>query len=280
MLLEILEFFMYSMLIVIISKYILVILLRKLAETLNLKAKTIGNIAGVATSVPELLTISFSAYTGLITTTIFNVISSNIINFLQYLFSIFINKNQIVFQNKAIKIDIIIAVLTIIIPVLLLISGMEIQLSIVPVFLLLFIFFYYIDINVHKLYLNKQDKKIYEKIENEKKWLKGKTKKTVKYSVEIIITTIILFVVGNLLSGVLEELCIKFNVNQSIVGILLGIITSIPELITFIESQKYHKDKVTGVIEATNNLLSSNLLNLFIIQSIGIIIYYFCLYSM
>ena len=31
--------------------------------------------------------------------------------------------------------------------------------------------------------------------------------------------------------------------------------------------------KYKGVIEATNNLISSNMLNLFIIQSVGIIIY-------
>ena len=54
-------------------------------------------------------------------------------------------------------------------------------------------------------------------------------------------------------------------------------ITSIPELVTFFESQKHYKEKkdknLLGVIEATNNLLTSNMLNLFIIQAIGIGIY-------
>ena len=65
MLIEILKFIVYSGLIVIISKYILVKALRKLAENLNLKAKTIGNVAGIATSVPELLTITTSSIRGL-----------------------------------------------------------------------------------------------------------------------------------------------------------------------------------------------------------------------
>ena len=51
---EIIKFAIYSLAIVYISKQILVKLLRKLAEILNLKAKTVGNIAGLATSVPEL----------------------------------------------------------------------------------------------------------------------------------------------------------------------------------------------------------------------------------
>ena len=49
MLIEILEFIFYSSLIVIISKYFLVTLLRKLAENLNLKAHSIGKIAGIGT---------------------------------------------------------------------------------------------------------------------------------------------------------------------------------------------------------------------------------------
>ena len=42
--------------------------------------------------------------------------------------------------------------------------------------------------------------------------------------------------------------------------------------------QKYKKEKskeILGVVEATNNMLTSNMLNLFIIQSIGILIFEF-----
>ena len=95
MLFEFLKFIIYSGLIVLISKYVLVTTLRKLAESMKLKSKTVGNIAGIATSIPELLTVSFSAFTGFIETSIFNVLSSNIINVVQYLVAVFMNKNQI-----------------------------------------------------------------------------------------------------------------------------------------------------------------------------------------
>lgn len=65
MFIEIIKFIIYSGLIVLISKYILVTTLRKLAEAMNLKAKTVGDIAGYATSVPELLTITTSSLRGL-----------------------------------------------------------------------------------------------------------------------------------------------------------------------------------------------------------------------
>ena len=74
MFIELVKFFILSILIVLIAKYVLVKVLRNLAQILNLKPKTVGNIAGIATSIPELLTVSFSAFTGFIETSIFNIL--------------------------------------------------------------------------------------------------------------------------------------------------------------------------------------------------------------
>ncbi len=276
--LEILKFIIYSLLIVVISKYILVKLLRRLAESLGLSPKAIGNIAGIATSVPEFLTVSFSAFAGFIGTSAYNILSSNIINFLQYIFSIFLNKNQKSIKNKAIKIDIIMVAITIIIPILMLVTNLEFSISIVPIFILLFIFFYYINSNVHKLYLKKEDSKFSEEIEEESKMIKGKKVIVAKYVIYLLVTAIGLYIVGNALSNVLTNLSNTFNVPDIVLGIALGFITSLPELITFFESQRHYKSQNSnelGVIEATNNLLTSNILNLFVIQTIGIIIYTF-----
>ena len=275
-LLEIIKLLFLTLLIVSISKYLLVVYLRKLSETLNLKPKTVGTISGIATSVPELLTVSFSSYIGLVNTSIYNILSSNIINLILYLFSIVVNKNFSSLKNKAIKIDIILVIFTILIPLIILLLNIKISIAIVPFFILLFIFFYLININTHNLYLKKEENLIYENIQKEEKWLKGKKNKTIKYIIYLIIICILLFVIGNSLSNILENLCVQLSIPELIIGILLGVITSIPELITFIEAQKHHKKQQniqSGVVEATNNLLSSNILNLFIIQSIGILIY-------
>ena len=123
MLVEILKFVLFSILIVLISKYVLVKLLRKLGESLNLSAKTVGNVTGLATSVPELLTVTFSAFAGLSATSIYNIISSNVINLVQYILSIILNKNQKQFSNKGIKIKLILVLITILIPILILIFN-------------------------------------------------------------------------------------------------------------------------------------------------------------
>ena len=273
MLFEIIKFIAYSILIVLISKYILVTILRKLAESLNLKAKTVGNIAGYATSVPEFLTITASSLRGLSGASVYNILSSNVINLIQYLGAIILNKNFDKLKNKAIKIDLILVLFTIIIPSMLLRLDIELNLFIVPAFIILYLLFIFLNNNVHRLYLKKEDKEL--EIEKKKKEGKENKNKAIKYFIILLLTGILLFIIGELLGDTLENLCNLFGISEMIVGVLLGVITSLPELITFLESQKHHRksnDNMLGVIEATNNLLTSNMLNLFAIQTIGILI--------
>jgi len=277
LIIEFLKFIVYSALIVVIAKYILVTTLRKLAEALNLKPKTVGDIAGYATSAPELLTITTASFSGLMSASSINVLSSNIINLIQYIFAIFLNKNQKTLRNKAIKVDLILVLLTIILPIILLKFNIEMNIAIVPMFIILYTLFRFLNNNVHKLYLKNEDEKLETKIEKEAKWERGNKKKITKYIIYLFITGILLFIVSELLGNNLELLCNSFGISQGIIGILLGFITSIPELITFFESQKHYKrqksSELLGVVEATNNLFTSNILNLFVIQTIGILIF-------
>lgn len=266
MLIEFIKFFIFSILIVLISKYMLVKVLRNVGEILNLKPKTIGNISGIATSIPELLTVSFSAFVGFIETSTFNILSSNVINLVQYIASIILNKNQSKLKNNAIKVDLILVIITIIIPIVMIILKIEANFELVPIFLILLYVFYRLSKNAHKVYLKQ------EKEEKEKSVVK---KALILNILGIIFAGILLYYIGDLLSGTLEILCTALKVPEFILGILLGIITSIPEFITFFESQKHHmaKESNDGIVEATSNLLSSNLLNIFVIQSLGIVIF-------
>jgi len=285
--LQIIQFLFYSTLIVMVSKYLLIPNLRNIAKLLKLSSKKVGNIAGIATSIPELLTVSFSAFTGLIATSTYNIITSNTVNLFQYALSVILNKNQKKLKNKAIRIDLSLVYFTILIPILMITFNIENNLIIIPFFIILSFLFYRITNNAHKLYItkdkyNKEEYKLEEKKEKNRsknnsisieKYSKKSIWKIIIQFLILIVIGIILYVIGNRLSNILDQLCRRFNVSEFILGVLLGIITSIPELITFFESQKYHT-KEEGIIEATGNLLTSNIMNLFIIQSIGIIIFY------
>jgi Ca2+/Na+ antiporter len=275
MIVEIIKFILYSGLIVLISKYILVSTLRKLAEALNLKAKTVGDIAGYATSVPELLTITTSSLRGLTGASVYNILSSNVINLIQYLGSILLNKNTSKLRNRAIITDLVLVFFTIAIPIAFLKLNIELKLAVVPLFVILYILFRVLNNHVHKLYLKNEDVELAEEIEEEREEQKKNPKKVLIYAVVLIVTGILLFVIGELLGNTLENLCNLFGVSEVIVGILLGFVTSLPELITFFEAQRHYKkvdDDMLGVVEATNNLLTSNILNLFAIQTVGILI--------
>lgn len=277
LLIEIIKFLIYSIVIVLISKYALVRILRKLGELLKLKPKVIGNIAGIATSIPELLTVSFSALTGLIETSVYNIISSNVINLIQYSAAVILNKNQKVLKNKAIRIDLFLVGITIIIPIIMLVFNFESQFIIVPIFIVMLLIFYKITNNAHKLYMKKNNNEevvesnVKENIEENN--IRKDMLMVVIQIIFLIIVGLILYVVGNLLSDVLNNLCVRFGIPELIIGVLLGFITSLPELITFFEAQKHHTDDKEGVVEATSNLLTSNIMNLFVIQSTGIVIY-------
>ena len=282
MILEIIKFFVYAFLIVVISKYILVKSLRKLAENLKLKPRTIGNIAGIATSIPEFLTVTVSSFRGLMGTSFYNIISSNVINFIQYSVSIIINKNYTAIKNKGIVIQNILVILTIIFPIILLKLENTLNIVIVFIFVSMYIIFYWISKKIHERYLHDEDTRMaqeeFDRIKNETESIeKGKNRRSCIYVGYILMAGILLYFIGNALGIALENLAEIFEIAEWVLGVLLGMITSIPELITFFESQKHYKKeedkKLLGIIEATNNLLTSNMLNLFIIQAIGIGIY-------
>lgn len=269
---NVIEFILFSGIIVLISKNILVKTLRNLAENLRLNPKTVGDIAGIATSIPELLTICVSSFKGLISASIYNVLSSNIINFIQYITAIFLNKNQNKIKNKAIQIDIMLVIVTIILPISFILTKSEIHLIMIPV---LFVMFWGVkEINniAHKLYLQNKNKEVERVFLQDDGIKRDNIRVIIKNICILIITGVVLFFIGNLLGNTLEILCRKFSIPEFVIGVILGFVTSIPELVTFFESQRHHKkleNNMLGVVEATNNLLMSNSLNLFIIYSVG-----------
>ena len=205
---------------------------------------------------------------------------------MQYLFSIFLNQNQKKLKNKALKIDIILVMCTIIIPIVMTIFNVDFNIKVIPLFIILFIFFYYLNFKVHQFYLENNLEKLnkdtidYNKLKTNKikkeKDNKIRSLKILIYIVFLICIGGVLYFIGNNLNIVLSKLCNLFNIPEQLIGFTLGFVTSIPELITFFESQKEYKkteNSELGVIEATNNLLTSNILNLFVVQTISIVIF-------
>ncbi len=76
------------------------------------------------------------------------------------------------------------------------ITGIEANITIVPIFILAFIALYFIKGNAYKIYKIKGMSKAEEKkIEEEKKWVKNKNKLALLTVIKLLITGVILFVV-------------------------------------------------------------------------------------
>lgn len=266
MLVELIKFLLLSICIVLITKFMLIPVLRKIIEELNLSNKVAGKIIGISTSLPELISAIVSSCSGLLLVTTYNIISSNIINVMLFYISIIFNKNIKYLKNKKIKIELIMVSITILFSILLL--GFKNNSNIYIVIFLMISYLIY----------NSFNKEIHKKLINiDFSLLKKHSKNILKiilYIILIILTGGLLFIVGYYLENVLTTLSYSFEIPSIILGFILGISTSIPEFITFFSSQKVHLfNRYKGVEEATSNLLSSNMFNLCIVESIAIIIY-------
>ena len=78
-------------------------------------------------------------------------------NLIQYYGAVILNKNQKALKNKAIKVDIILVVITIILPICFILIKTEFQITMVPVLILLYFGFKKINTNAHKLYLKEEE---------------------------------------------------------------------------------------------------------------------------
>ncbi len=262
--------------IVLVSKYMLVKALRVFGESLNLNPKIVGSITGFATSVPELLTVTVSSAMGLMGTSVYNILTSNIINLIQYIASVFINKNEKFFRKKALKVDVILVLLTIFIPYFIMIFNITLNTFIIPVLFVLFFGFYFISYQMHKHFLIKDEEQLNEKILEEEQQLENKGVNAILSALVILASGGCLYFVCTILKSTLENLTSYFGIPEVVLGIVFGFVTSIPELITFFESQRYYIKKDNselGMVEVTSNLLMSNIMNLFFILPIGILLF-------
>ena len=273
--------------IVVVTRNMMISSIRKIAVYLRWDTKIVGKIFGYATSMPELLNAFVSASIGMISTSIYNVISSNIINVVFVLISTFICKRTKSIIHKKFIVDYIMTVISILIPITLMKFGIADKLTVIPLFIIFYLIFIYISSRTN--YFKEAEEELEDErkeIVREEKKEKLKTRRLNKVRKQrVIISFIILFssfvllyILGDRLSIVLETLGKEFKVPEIVLGIIIGIATSLPELLSFFSSYKRHSrctnpNKDKGAVEVINNLVASNVANLCIIQTLAIIVF-------
>lgn len=276
-------FIILSFLIILVTKKMMIYSIRRIAIFLRWKNNIVGQLLGYATSTPELIGAIVSGSIGMIETSIINVLSSNIVNlFLVLITAMCFKKTKSIF-NKKFKYDYIMVVITIVLPYILYKFNYANKLETIPLLIIVYLLYQlfskynnYFASEKEELKLEKQSIRLGTKILKKKKIRVDRKKKLRKSIVVLVISLILLYVLGTLLGNILENLGRRLNVPEVVLGIVLGIITSIPETITFISSFHRHRrnknlDNDYGAVEVVNNLVTSNVSNLAIIQTVAII---------
>ena len=289
MIIDLVIFVIAILLLVILTKMVVLVNIRRMAVYLKLDSHVVGKLLGYSACIPEIINVFIAARVGLFNDSIFNVITSNIIKIIfAFVVSLAFWKFKGLFRKKFIK-DYILILITTIAPCILYYFGVHEE--IMTISILVNIYLIFLLFNKNNRYFEDEDdeiEKIERRIKIEEKKLHLKTRKLNKerkhkvaiIMFNLIIAFVILYILSYVIFITLNNLAIEHNFRSELLGILMGIFVSIPELITFIFSYKRHNrvknyKNDQGAIEVINNLVTSNIAGLCIVHTIAIILVYF-----
>ncbi len=231
----------------------------------NLSSKAKGQIIGYSTSVPEFTIVVSSAFAGVFDAGLWNIASSNIINWILFAIAVLFYKQQRDMLDKKFIEEIVFASVAVLIPLFL--SLAKVGLNIPMAFGLIALFIVY---------------KIVDKLLNKNEIAPPKASETKSNPLLGILLLIggvgaVIFC-GKFLGQSSERLINQLGIPAWTIGWILGFITSLPELTSFFEI--FHLHKIRGTLhlkddmqEALDTLVASNCSNLGIILPIGLIIF-------
>lgn len=283
MILSLIIFIILVVLIVLVTRNIMIYNIRKLAILLSWKSSIVGQVLGYATSTPELLSAFVAGSLGMVSTSIYNVLSSNFVNLFLVVILTIIYKRQKSIINKKFIYDYIIILITLIVPLVLVITNLATTVYAVPALLIIYgVYLYgakyveYFASEETELELEEKSHKLGMKISKKRKIKVDEKRKVAQCVVMLMLSIVALYFLGEALGNELEKLGKELGVSEMLLGMIMGIITSIPELLTFLTSYRrhrryHHPEEDRGAVEVINNLATSNISNLAIIQTVAII---------
>ncbi|MCK4565649.1 MAG: hypothetical protein KAU94_13350, partial [Verrucomicrobia bacterium] len=247
-------------------RFLLIPGIGKIGAALKFSAKVRGQMIGYATSVPELTVLVAGALAGVFNAGLWNIAASNIINWALFLVTVFAFRQQLDLKNKGFIDEIVFGILSVAIPLLM--FAAHIATSYVTAVGLLGFFVVY---KIMDKRLNKTGKPAPVPPGSENGTLGGG-------SVFLVVGVLVILLSGKFLGSSAGSLIKQLNVPAWAVGWILGLVTSVCELTSFIEIYRIHKPKDTprhikDTQEAIDALVASNVSNLGLILPIGMVVY-------
>ena len=247
-------------------RFLLIPGIGKIGVALNFSAKMRGQMIGYATSVPEFTVLVAGALAGVFDAGLWNIAASNVINWVLFLITVFAFRQQLDLTYKGFIDEIVFGLLSVIVPLLMFVAHIGTGYATVVGLLGFFVVYKIMDKR-----LNKDGKPAPVPPGSENGTLRGG-------SVFLVVGVLVILLSGKFLGSSAGALIKQLSVPAWAVGWILGLVTSVCELASFIEIYRMHKPKdrpghIKDTQEALDALVASNVSNLGLILPIGMVIY-------
>ncbi len=273
MLRTLLIFLIEVSLIVVVARFLLYKPAKAIAERLRLSERSSGQVLGYLTSAPELVTAIFVALNGFMAAVAYNILSSNVINvILAFSAAAIYGKWRELISPRLWREQLLILA-SIVIPIVVLATGQVEAAWTIPAFLIGYLGYVLVirRISADSPVPHETDEYVHVDVDH-----RLSTRWYIALNASIIVVALAgLYFVGDALGSTVRELGTTFGVPELVLGVVIGVVTSLPELTTFFASYGWHKAQgsTRATEEVSHNLLASNASNLLLVQTVGVAIF-------
>ena len=234
-----------------------------IASAMKWSAKARGQVTGYATSVPELVVLVAAGLAGVWEAGLWNIASSNIINVVLMLLAVLYYQQFGELFNKRFLDEAGFAALAVAVPIVLMASGMDTQWYLIPILLGFFVVYQVVD-----------------KMVNPPEEEEGTAEETVgslHFGLILAITALVgIAVSGIFLGNATAEVVHQLGVHPVIAGWILGVVTSIPEMVSFFAvyataAREGKFQDLNDTQEVLDNLTGSNMANVGVVYPLGLL---------
>jgi len=213
--------------------------------------------------VPEFVCLVATGLAGVWEAGLWNIASSNIINAVLMLLAVLYYRKFGDLLNKRFLDEVGFAALAVAVPIMLMVSGMDTQWYLIPILLTFFVTYRIVDtlLNPHE----------------DEAGTVNETVGSLPFGLILAITALLAIAVsGIFLGSATAEVVQQLGVHPAITGWLLGVVTSIPEMISFFAvysaaARRGSLQDLHHTQEALDNLTASNMANVGIVYPFGLL---------
>ncbi len=249
--------------IILFVKFGLLRAIDNIANAMQWSPKARGQVTGYATSVPEFVTLVSAGLAGVWEAGLWNIASSNIINSGLMLCAVLFYRQFGDLMNLRFLDEILFASLAIVVPLVLMQAGMDTQWYLVPLLLGLFLVYRVVDNKVNPAAVEEQPAQ--------------QAVGSLPFGIILGISALIAISIAGMFLGSATAVVVEqLGVRPVIAGWILGVVTSIPEMVTFfaIYTSARREGKLQDLHdtqETLDNLTGSNMANVGIVYPFGLL---------